>query len=395
MKTETFPEPSEGKASGSSIGLSKEPIELSIVMPCLNEELTLGACIDEAQSFLDRTGTIGEIVIADNGSTDKSRDISLARGARVVAVPIRGYGAALIAGIRESRGTYVIMGDADMSYEFGQLDLFMEKLRSGTQMVVGNRFKGGIEQGAMPPLHRFLGNPVLSFVGRTFFRLKTRDFHCGLRGFDRLAVMGLGLQTTGMEFASEMIVRASFAKLSMAEVPTRLRKDGRDRPPHLRTWTDGWRHLRFLLLYSPRWLFLYPGIGLIFLSIWSIAASLFTLDTQGSLRLAIAGLGFTLVGVQMIFFALMSKIWGSRLELLPGDVRVAKFVKRYPLERVLLLALALFVASILVGVVGWRRHGVDAIDIFAVTGLALSAQSISNAFLIAIATIDVAPRTAQ
>ena len=241
--------------------------ELTILMPCLNEVRTLPACIAKANDFLSRSGIRGEVLVADNGSTDGSQTLAIACGARVVLVPVRGYGAALIAGIEASRGRYVVIGDADESYDFGALDAFVAELRLGNQLVMGNRFRGAILPGAMPPLHRYLGNPVLSFVGRLFFKSQIGDFHCGLRGFERQAILRLGLCCEGMEFASEMVVKASLGGLRIAEVPTTLSPDGRDRPPHLRTWRDGWRHLRFLLLFTPRWLFLYPGAALALLGL--------------------------------------------------------------------------------------------------------------------------------
>jgi len=233
-------------------------IELSIVMPCLNEAETLGICITKAQNFLDSNHVNGEIVIADNGSTDGSIEIAKQHNARVIHVKIKGYGSALRSGINASKGTYIVMADADDSYDFSNLMPFLKKLRSGYDLVMGNRFKGGIEKNAMPFLHKYLGNPVLSFIGRLFFKIKIGDFHCGLRGFSSEAYSKLDLRTTGMEFASEMIVKAKLNNLSITEVPTKLSKDGRTRPPHLNTWNDGWRHLRFLLLYSPKWLFLFP-----------------------------------------------------------------------------------------------------------------------------------------
>ncbi len=238
------------------------PIELTVLMPCLNEARTVAVCIRKAQAFLDAHRIDGEVVVADNGSTDGSQALARSCGARVVDVAERGYGAALRAGIAAARGRFVIMGDADDSYDFCALAPFVAELRSGTHLVVGNRFRGGIADGAMPPLHRHLGNPVLSFLGRRFFGGPLGDFHCGLRGFERRSMLALHLVTPGMEFASEMIVKSLQAKLRVAEVPTTLAKDGRDRPPHLNTWRDGWRHLRYLLLYSPRWLFLYPGAAL-------------------------------------------------------------------------------------------------------------------------------------
>lgn len=237
-------------------------VELTILMPCLNEARTLPTCIAKARRFLGVAGLSGEIVVADNGSTDGSQALARSLGARVVDVVERGYGAALIAGIEVARGRYVVMGDSDDSYDFERLQPFVDALRAGAQLVMGNRFAGGIRPGAMPPLHRYLGNPVLSFLGRAFFKVPVRDFHCGLRGFDRAAMLGLGLTCRGMEFASEMVVKAALSGLRITEVPTTLSPDGRDRPPHLRSWRDGWRHLRFLLLFSPRWLFLYPGAAL-------------------------------------------------------------------------------------------------------------------------------------
>jgi glycosyltransferase involved in cell wall biosynthesis len=233
--------------------------ELTILMPCLNEAETLDRCILKARGFLERSGVVGEILIADNGSTDGSQAIAEARGARVVNVMDRGYGSALLGGIRAARGKYVIMGDSDDSYDFSDLAPFVESLRRGQQLVMGNRFLGGILPGAMPPLHRYLGNPALTAVGRLFFRSACGDFHCGLRGFDRQAILGLDLQATGMEFASEMVVKATIAKLRVSEVPITLSRDGRSRPPHLRSWRDGWRHLRFLLCSARGGYFFIPG----------------------------------------------------------------------------------------------------------------------------------------
>ncbi|MHC5072213.1 MAG: glycosyltransferase family 2 protein, partial [Planctomycetota bacterium] len=248
--------------------------ELSIVMPCLDEAETLATCIEKARGFLERTGVAGEIVIADNGSSDGSQDIARSLGARVVDVSRKGYGAALMGGIRAARGRYVIMGDADDSYDFATLDPFLERLRAGCQLVMGNRFRGGIKPGAMPPLHRYLGNPVLSGIGKLLFRSPCGDFHCGLRGCSKTAIEQLDLRTSGMEFASEMVVKATLHGLEVAEVPTTLSPDGRSRPPHLHSWRDGWRHLRFLLMFSPRWLFLLPGISLIVLGVLLMVAIL-------------------------------------------------------------------------------------------------------------------------
>lgn len=238
-------------------------MELTILMPCLNEAETLKSCIRKGRAFLREQGISGEVLVADNGSDDGSVALAEREGARVVHVAQRGYGSALIAGVQSAQGRFVIMGDSDDSYDFSRLHLFVEKLRQGEQLVMGNRFRGGIAKGAMPALHRYLGNPVLSFIGRLLYSTPARDFHCGLRGFDRRAVLDLGLNASGMEFASEMVVKASLHRLRVCEVPTTLSPDGRSRPPHLRSWRDGWRHLRFLLMMSPRWLLLYPGLALL------------------------------------------------------------------------------------------------------------------------------------
>ena len=255
----------EEKSLIAMLGHLPADIELTILMPCLNEARTLPVCIAKAKDFMARSDICGEVLVADNGSTDGSASLARECGARVIDVPARGYGAALIAGIKDAKGRYIIMGDADDSYDFAALDAFVTQLRRGSQLVMGNRFKGGIAPKAMPFLHRYLGNPVLSALGRLFFRLPVGDFHCGLRGFDAQAIRNLHLQSPGMEFATEMVAKAAFAKLDVAEVPTTLKPDGRDRPPHLRTWRDGWRHLRFMLLFSPTWLFMGPGLMLLFL----------------------------------------------------------------------------------------------------------------------------------
>lgn len=283
-------------------------LELTILMPCLNEARTVVACARKAQAFLLRHEVRGEVLIADNGSTDGSQDLARACGARVVQVAERGYGSALRAGIEAAQGQFVIMGDADDSYDFSALAPFVAELRGGAQLVVGNRFRGGIAPGAMPPLHRYLGNPVLSFLGRRFFGGPLRDFHCGLRGFERRAMLALHLVTPGMEFASEMIVKALQAGLRVAEVPTTLVKDGRDRPPHLNTWRDGWRHLRYLLLYSPRWLFLYPGAVLATLGMLQLLVCQFLMPENTrwpvGIHTQLFATAATLLGYQTLLFAM-------------------------------------------------------------------------------------------
>ena len=260
---------------GSDGGLVRPvELELTILMPCLNEAETIGVCIRKAQAFLARKGVAGEVVVADNGSTDESREIARQHGARLVNASTRGYGAALLGGIEAARGRYIVMGDADDSYDFSSLDEYLEQLRGGADLVMGNRFRGGIAPGSMPFIHRYLGNPALSFLGRLFFKIPVGDFHCGLRAFKTESIRSLRLQTTGMEFASEMVVRCALRGLRIVEVPTPLKPDGRSRAPHLKTWRDGWRHLKFLLMYSPRWLFFIPGFSMIAIGLL-LAATLF------------------------------------------------------------------------------------------------------------------------
>ena len=331
-------------------------VEVTILMPCLDEAETLEACVAEARSYLEQSGINGEVLVADNGSTDGSQAIARKAGARVIAVPRRGYGSALIAGIAAAKGTYVIMGDADQSYDFGDLDRFVAELRGGADLVMGNRFAGGIEDGAMPALHKYLGNPVLSQLGRLFFRSPVRDFHCGLRGFRRDKAMKLDLRTTGMEFASELVVKATLSGQRVVEVPTKLRPDGRSRPPHLRSWRDGWRHLRFLLLYSPRWLFLYPGtvamlvgvIGMVLLgsAIWAPGQGRF------AEALLIAACGLVTAGFQAILFAVLAREFAASQRLLPPvRGRARHITSRLKLETGLIAGLGLIVTSLVLLVI--------------------------------------------
>jgi len=374
-------------------------MELTILMPCLNEAETIEGCVSRAIGFITKANLEGEVVVADNGSTDGSQAIAMNAGARVVHVEERGYGAAIMGGVRAARGKYIIMGDADGSYDFDNLEPFVEKLREGFQLVMGNRFRGGIAPGAMPALHRYLGNPVLSALGRMFFRLPIGDFHCGLRGFSRRAMLDLSLATGGMEFASEMIVKSGFAGYRIAEVPTTLSPDGRSRPPHLRTWRDGWRHLRFLLIHSPRWLFLYPGIAL-------LAGSLAAMCLLVAGPVSIGGVTFDIhtllysagglqLGTQMVFFAMLARTYGVVSGLLPRSRYIDWFMGVFSLEigiafGLLLLALGFGIA--VHSVVEWKRAGLSAADpaqmmrlvIPSVSCLVLGGQLIFNSFFVAI-----------
>ncbi len=305
-------------------------------MPCLNEAETVATCVRKARDWLDRNGIQGEVIIADNGSTDGSRQLAEAAGARVVPVAAKGYGSALHGGIMAARGDFIIMGDADDSYDFCNLGPFVEKLREGYQLVMGNRFKGGIAPGAMPPLHYYLGNPVLTGIGRLLFPSPCGDFHCGLRGFNRVAIINLRMQTTGMEFASEMVVKATLAKLRIAEVPTTLSPDGRSRPPHLRSWHDGWRHLRFLLMYSPRWLFLLPGISSFLTGVgiylWLIPGPKYIGGIEFDIHTLLMASGIIVVGYQAVVFGVLTKVFALTEGLLPEDPLLTRTFRYITLE---------------------------------------------------------------
>ena len=335
-----------------------DALELSIVIPCLNEETTVGDVVAKGVASLARLGVRGEVIVADNGSQDGSRDVACAAGARVVDVPTKGYGAALLGGIVAARGTYVLMADADDSYDLSAIDPFVDALRAGNDLVMGNRFKGGIDQGAMPTLHRYLGNPVLSFVARLFFGGKSGDFHCGMRAFRRAPILALDLRTIGMEFASEMVVKAHLAHLHIAEVPTVLHRDRRPRRPHLRTWRDGWRHLRFLLLYSPRWLFLYPGALLIVVGTLVGARLLIGPVRAGSLGFDVHTLVYAaamiIVGYQAVAFALFTKIFAVHEGLLPEDPRLPVLFRYLTLEAGLVVGLGLIVVGLGTGLIAVR-----------------------------------------
>src|ERR1700761_8784398 len=332
-------------------------------MPCLNEAETVATCVRKAIGFLSASGIDGEVVVADNGSTDGSQRLATEAGARGVPGSEKGYGNAPMGGIIAAPGTYVIMGDADDSYDFTNLMPFVEELRRGADLVMGNRFAGGIAPGAMPPLQRHLGNPLLSFVGRLFFRSKIGDFHCGLRGFKRESVLALGLQATGMEFASEIVVKAALYGQRVTEVPTTLAKDGRSRPPHLHTWRDGWRHLRFLLLFSPRWLFFLPGLVLLIVGLGLGAAVATGPLTIGGVSLDVDTLvacgACVDIGFQAILFSLFTQVYAGAEGFLPTEPKVQTLLGKLSLERGLLTG-AIVGAAGLIGLIFsltyWQSH---------------------------------------
>jgi glycosyltransferase involved in cell wall biosynthesis len=380
-------------------------IELTVLIPCLNESRTIGLCIEEAKKALLNAGIQGEVLVADNGSTDNSIEIATQAGARIHPVPQRGYGSALIAGIYAAQGRFIVMADGDCSYDFKAIPKFLERLRAGTQLVVGcrlPRYGGQIEMGAMPWLHRYLGNPVLSLIGKIIFRSPIHDFHCGMRGFDRDTFQALKLRSSGMEFASEMIVKASLANLRIDEIPITLRKDRRDRPPHLRTWRDGWRHLRFLLLYSPRWLFLYPALVLMAFGLFGFIGLLprarhfagITFDTNTLLVCA----GMLLIGVQLFTFALIGKTYGVITGLLPSDTFSRTILRGKPFEVGIILGMIVGAGGLgllLRAIFFWASADFGTLSypeslrivIPSITLLCLSTQLIFGGFIMALITL--------
>lgn len=379
-------------------------IELSVVMPCLNEAETIEICIKKAFSWMEKNGVNGEVVIGDNGSTDGSQQMAERLGARVIAVPRKGYGSALMGAIEASKGKYVIMGDSDDSYDFSELGLFIKELRSGKDLVMGNRFLGGIGEGAMPFLHRYLGNPVLSFIGRLFFKCPVGDFHCGLRGFRQDIVSLLDLKTTGMEFASEMVVKATIFKLDITEVPTTLRKDGRSRPPHLRTWRDGWRHLRFLLIYSPRWLFLYPGLFLMLLGIvMSVLIVQGPVDMFNQVyfdtnTLLYAG-AFIIVGYQAVSFGVFTRSYAVQVGFLPEKDSLTKATQIVSMELGLIIGLLILFAGMggtFYSLYVWEESNFGQLDyskilrivIPSVVAIILGLQTILSSFFLSVLSVN-------
>lgn len=372
------------------IGMSDthtETLDLSIVLPCLDEERTVGACVREALAAMKEAGINGEVIVADNGSTDHSRHVAEKAGGRVVSVPHKGYGSALSGGIAAARSDFVLMADADHSYAFDYLPLFVRKLNEGYDLVMGNRFLGGIGPGAMTVLHR-IGNPILSTIGRIFFHTPIRDFHCGMRAFTKHAFHRMRLQTHGMEFASEMVVKATLLGMKITEVPTTLRKDGRDRPPHLKTWRDGWRHLRFMMLFAPRWLLLYPGLGLILLG-WTSAAHA-NLEADPNAIVALFGVACAIIGMEALTFWDVSQAFAFSTGLHPHDPsrRILRSLSR--LEPSLILGSMLSVC----GIAGFAYATVNnstadlSIVLLSLAGIVLGVQAILGGILISIIRIQ-------
>ncbi|MGB8030160.1 MAG: glycosyltransferase family 2 protein [Terracidiphilus sp.] len=374
-------------------------VELSVVMPCLNERETVGVCVRKALASLREAGILGEVIVGDNGSTDGSVEIAEAEGAHVIHVADKGYGNALKGGILAAHGEYVLMADSDDSYEFGHIVRFLEQLRAGSDLVMGNRFRGGIAERAMPPLHRYLGNPVLTGIGRLFFGSPCGDFHCGIRGFRKSSFLRMDIRSTGMEFASEMVVKASLLRMKVSEVPTTLSPDGRSRPPHLRTWRDGWRHLRFLLLYSPRWLFLYPGTLLILLGlaggVWLLPGPRIVHAVEFDVHTLLYAFVSVLLGFQLVAFAVFTKVFAISEGLLPEDPRLDRAFRYITLETGLAvggLLTALGIGGSIFAVSGWARESFGALDaehmlrvvMPSVFSLTLGVQVICSSFFLSI-----------
>jgi glycosyltransferase involved in cell wall biosynthesis len=384
----------------------KNDCELTILMPCLNESETLRVCIEKAKLFLNMYSVKGEVLVADNGSADGSREIAAACGARVIDVPERGYGAALIGGCAAALGEYVIMGDADDSYDFTSLMPFLEKLRFGDELVMGNRFKGGIGKGAMPLLHKYLGNPVLSFLGRLFYPSDIGDFHSGLRGYKTEAIRKLRLHTTGMEYASEMVVQAALNGLKISEVPIVLHQAGRSRSPHLRSWRDGWRHLKFLLTRAPNWLFFVPGLSCFILGFTVTGILLVTPVRIGTVTFDVNTMVYMIilmiVGINILSFGVISKVYAIHSRFIPISKR-SLIYDRITAENGTLSGFILIAAGLVVSVIAFVFWGhndfgkLNASEMLRITlpSLALiiiGIQFILTAFLLDIIRIKDEPR---
>ena len=364
-------------------------MKLTILMSCLNEAETLALCINKANSWIAQAGIEAEVLISDNGSTDGSQDIARSLGARVVDAPEKGYGAALFYGATHAKGKYIIMGDSDDSYDFSKLDNFVEKLDEGYDLVMGNRFLGGIEPGAMPWKNKYIGNPVLSWIGRVLFTCPSKDFHCGLRAFTKEAFERMDLRTTGMEFASEMVIKANLLDMRIAEVPTTLSKDGRSRPPHLKPWRDGWRHLRFMLIFSPRWLLIYPGMIISLLSLFVYIWLLNGAIEVGSVRFDIHTLlfvqSFLTVGILFICFGTLIRLFGIREGLLPEHKLLDIIQKKPVLEVGIIVALALIGAGVFIGfdsMFVWANYEFGDLRVPLVRKISLSTLVITIGFIL-------------
>lgn len=383
----------------------KNEVELTILMPCLNEEMTIGTCIKKAKKFLKKNKVVGEILIVDNGSTDNSVNIAEKLGVRVIFAEKKGYGNALIAGTKNAYGKYVIMGDSDDSYDFLNLELFLEKLRQGNDLVMGNRFAGKIERGAMPFLHRYVGNPILSFIGRLFYKSKVKDFHCGLRGYNRQKILNLNLKCGGMEYASEMIVKAEINNLLIAEVPTNLKKDGRNRKPHLNTFRDGWRHLKFLFVNAPNWLFFVPGIILMiigFIGIFLLINGNFQISKDVSLGIhsMLYCSSFVLLGFEICIFTIFDKIYSYKVGLIINLDTFTKKIIDMKIYKVVIVGVLFLLVGIIIGIISflkWKFVNFGDINatffmpkiiisnLLLITGI----QIVFSAFLINIMNVDV------
>lgn len=386
-------------------------LELTILMPCLNEAETIARCIEKSLRSLRELGIAGEVLIADNGSTDGSQRIATELGARVVPIAQKGYGSALRGGVEAARGKFIIMGDADDSYDFSAIGPFMEKLRAGDDLVMGCRMpRGGgtVMPGAMPWKHYWLGNPVLTFIGRLFFKCPAQDFHCGLRGFSKAAYEKMGLNTTGMEFASEMVIKATLGGLRISQVPITLYKDGRSRPPHLRSWRDGWRHLRFMLLFSPRWLFLVPGLALMFAGLagtvtitarvsYPLVGGGFDVGTLSVLRMLF------IVGFQLVMFGVFAKTYAITQGFMPEDARFRRWLRFFSLERSMLIGTALVLAGFIglcVAFFHWQQSGFGDLDYAtnlrriapSTTAIIFGVQVIFSSFFLSVLQLPVARR---
>jgi len=373
-------------------------------MPCLNEAETVETCVRDAFDSLDRMGVVGEVIVADNGSTDGSRELAARAGARVVSVDEKGYGSALRGGIDAAHGKYIIMGDADDSYDFSHLDPFLERLRAGYDLVMGDRFSGGVDRGAMPLLHKYVGNPVLSGIGRLFFSTQVHDFHCGLRGFRRDSALKLDLKTPGMEFASELVVKASLKDMKITEVPTTLRVAGRSRSPHLRSFRDGWRHLRLLLLHSPRWLFFVPGVILMTIGVIGSAILMTgpkrigaaTFDTQAMLYAA----GAIIIGYQAILFSLFAKLLAVREGWMPMTPRMRRALRYVRLRTGVLVGAALFIAGVggsIYALALWSERSFGALNLHhslrivepSLTAMILGSETMVGSFFLSVLRLNL------